>query len=247
MKNNPSITTWPPVPDELDLERNHADVWRVFLTVQPDSLQQMESTLSADESQRASRFHFEDDRARYIVAHASLRDILGRYLHCEPRDVKFSTNEYGKPFLPDNNIEFNLSHSGGYALIAVTRARKIGIDVELVREDIELENLVRRYFSPRELSEWMALPPEQRTLGFFHCWTRKEAYIKAQGLGLSLPLDGFDVSLGEPAVLRATRHDPSEAARWSLRSLDVESNYAAALAVEGNDLEFRFWDWNVSQ
>ncbi len=243
MQNNTSFTTWSPLPDELDLGPNHADVWRVFLTVQPDSLQQMESTLSADESQRASRFHFEDDRACYIVAHASLREILGRYLRCEPHDVKFSTNEYGKPFLPDHNIEFNLSHSGAYALIAVTCARKVGIDVEFIREDIELANLASRYFSPRDLSEWMALPPEQRTLGFFQCWTRKEAYIKAQGLGLSLPLDSFDVSIGEPALLRATRHDPSEAARWSLRSLAVELNYTAALAVEGNDLEYRLWDW----
>ena len=128
-------------------------------------------------------------------------------------------------------------------MIAVTRGRKVGVDVELIREGIELENLSSRNFSQMENQELMALPVEQRTLGFFACWTRKEAYIKAQGLGLSLPLDSFDVSLGESAVLRATRPDASESARWSLHSLNVESNYAAALAVEGNDFEIRCWDW----
>lgn len=268
MQNNISFTTRSPLPDDLDLGPNQVDIWRVFLTVQPDSLQQMESTLSADESQRASRFHFEEDRARYIVAHASLRKILARYLRCKPHDVKFSTNEYGKPFLiysddsakrpcgvsrldkpatkvaSTKKIEFNLSHSGAYALMAVTRARKVGIDIEIIRQDFELENLARRYFSPREISEWMALPPEQQTLGFFKCWTRKEAYIKAQGLGLSLPLDSFDVSLGEPALLRATRHNPSEASLWRMLSLDVHSDYAGAVAVQGNKLDFKFWDWN---
>lgn len=241
--------SWLTPPVDLQLHSDQADVWRVFLTVQPDSLQQMESTLSADELQRASRFHFEHDRRHYIVAHVSLRGILAGYLQTEPNQLKFSANEYGKPFLPDHNIEFNLSHSREYALIAVARGRRVGVDIELTREDIELESLATRYFSPREVSELMALPPQHRTLGFFHCWTRKEAYIKAHGLGLSLPLDSFDVSLSpnEPVTLRATRPDANEASRWSLHSLDVESNYAAALAVEGNDLEIRCWDGEINR
>lgn len=234
--------TWLTPPVDVQPDSRRVDVWRVFLDLKPDSVQRMESTLSADESQRASRFHFDKDRRRYIVAHASLREVLARYLRCKPHDLKFSANEYGKPFLPEHNVEFNLSHSGDYALIAVARGRKVGVDIELIREDIELENLAARYFSPREVSELMTLPSEGRTRGFFHCWTRKEAYIKARGLGLSLPLDSFDVSLGEPAALRATRPNADDAARWSLRSLEVESNYAAALAVEGDELEVRCWD-----
>lgn len=256
---------WIRPPENLDLATDRVDIWRVRMSSTTPS----EESLSADERQRASRFHFDIDRDRYIVAHASLRDILARYLQCEPSELKFSTNEYGKPLLTRSNdsakrpsgvsrsgkpatkvatttnIEFNLSHSGDFALIAITRGRNVGVDVELIREDIELESLARRNFSPREVSELMALPPEQRTLGFFACWTRKEAYIKARGLGLSLPLDSFDVSLApnEPAILRATRPDANESARWSLHSLGVESNYAAALAVEGNDLEIRCWDW----
>ncbi len=251
-------TAWIRPPENLDLTTDRVDVWRVRLS----STTPNEASLSAEERRRAARFHFDADRDRYIVAHASLRDILSRYLQCEPRELKFSTNEYGKPSLNRSNdfsrgfrqttevvttkdIEFNLSHSSDFALIAVTRGCKVGVDVEQIRADIELENLARRNFSPREVSELTALPPEQRTLGFFHCWTRKEAYIKAQGLGLSLPLDSFDVSLApnEQVVLRATRPDANESARWSLHSLDVESNYAAALAVEGNCLEIRCWDW----
>ncbi|MFN8386733.1 MAG: 4'-phosphopantetheinyl transferase superfamily protein [Anaerolineales bacterium] len=243
-------TTWIHPPENLDLAIDRVDVWRIHLGLTTPS----EDSLSADERQRASRFHFDTDCDRYVASHASLRDVLSRYLQCEPHDLKFSANEYGKPFLDrsndfsrSKNIEFNLSHSGDFALIAVTRGRKVGVDVEHIRADIELEDLARRNFSPREVSELMSLPLEQRARGFFNCWTRKEAYIKAQGLGLSMPLDSFDVSLGEPAALNATRPDENESARWSLHSLNVESNYAAALAVEGNGLEIRCWDWVVDR
>lgn len=239
---------WSTPPADLRLHPHRADVWRVFTNLEPDSVKSFESSLSADESQRASQFHFDRDRFRFIVAHASLRDVLGRYLRREPRQLEFSANEFGKPQFLNRDIEFNLSHSGDFALIAVARGRNVGVDVELIREAVELENLATRYFSPREVSELMVLPVEQRTIGFFNCWTRKEAYVKARGRGLSLPLDGFDVSLtpNEPAVLRVTRPDAREASHWSLRSLDVDPDYAGALAVEGRSLELRYWDWNAA-
>lgn len=253
---------WTHPPAKLDLQPHQVDIWRVSLDPSPDSVKRMESTLSADEIERASRFHFQKDRDNFIAAHGSLRQIIARYLHCEPYQLRFSTNEYGKPFLTRSNefsrlansatkvaneLEFNLSHSGNCALIAVTLEHKVGIDVERIREDKELESIAKRYFSQSEVSELMALSSEQRALGFFHCWTRKEAYIKAHGLGLSLPLDSFDVSLApnKPTILRATRPDPKEAIRWTLLSLDVHSDYAGALVVEGNDLEFRYWDGNA--
>jgi len=255
MRQNKFSSVWSPPPDDLDLQTHQVDIWRVFLDLRVDSAKLFESSLSADESQRAARFHFKADRDRFIVAHGCLRGILARYLHCEPGQLSFFTGEYGKPALVDKKIDFNLSHSGDYALVAIAHERKAGIDVECIRQDIEIENIADRYFSPREVSELMALPPEQRATAFFNCWTRKEAYIKAHGLGLSLPLDSFDVSLDEPAVLRATRPDPSQAARWTLLSLEVDSNYAGALAVEGDalsgeavskgaELEFKYWDWN---
>ena len=236
---------WLPPPDFLDMGPNQVDVWRIRLDLPPASVERLESTLSADETQRAARFRFPKGRKDYTVAHGSLRDILSRYLQCEPRQLSFSIDEYGKPRLESHPLEFNISHSGDFALIAVTRECKVGVDVELHRQDLEHEKIVHRFFSSNEIAELMALPAEQRITGFFNCWSRKEAYIKAQGLGLSLPLDSFDVSLtpNEPVILRATRPDTQEAARWSLISLDVGSGYSAAVIVEGKGVDLRLWDW----
>ncbi len=247
MQKDYSVTAWSPPSDHLDLEPNQVDVWRVFLDLSTDSVKLLESFLSEDETQRAARFHFLADRDRYIAAHGCLRDVMARYLLREPGQLNFSTNEYGKPSLDDHNLEFNLSHSGEFALIAVTRECKVGIDVERIRSDMEHESIASRFFSPNEVSELRALRPEQMELAFFHCWTRKESYIKAQGLGLSLSLDSFDVSFGpdEPIILRATRPDAQEATRWTLVSLEVDPNYAAAVAVKGQELEIRFWDWKT--
>lgn len=243
-----NIFTWSHPPVDLDLQPHQVDVWRVFLDLPVDSVKSALASLSADETQRVARFHFPADRDRFIIAHACLRRVLAHYLHCEPDQLSFSTGEYGKPILlSDKYIDFNLSHSGDYALIAVTRGRKVGVDVERFRQSVSHEGIARRYFSQREISELMALPPEERRVAFFNGWARKEAYIKAHGLGLSLPLDSFDVSLSpnEAAILRATRPDQEESARWTLMSLAVDPDYAGALAVEGQDLEFRLWDWKT--
>lgn len=239
---------WIAPPDSLNLESHHVDVWRISSALTADSVKLFFSSLSNDEKQRAARFHFPLDRDRYIVSHGSLRDILGRCLHCQPSDLAFSVNQYGKPSLTDSKLEFNLSHSNDFTLIAITQGRRIGVDVEHIRTDMELENIANRNFSKSEITELLSLPPEQREAGFFNCWTRKEAYIKAHGMGLSLSLDGFDVSLfpDQPAILRATRPDSQEATRWSLLALDVAPNYAGALAVEGSGLDVRLWDWNAS-
>jgi len=239
---------WCSPPDFLDLEPHQVDIWRISLDLPPATVKRLESTLSTDEAKRAARFYFAEGKRRHIIAHGCLRDILTRYLNCEPDQLNFSANEYGKPVLEDHELEFNLSHSGDFALIAVTQKCRVGVDVEHHRPDLEHEKIARRYFSPNEVAELMALPPGQRIIGFFNCWTRKEAYIKAHGLGLSLPLDSFDVTLipNEPATLRATRPNLEETVRWTLVSLEVGSGYAGALAVEGQDLEFRLWDWNTT-
>ena len=243
-------TNWTKPPRDLNLGTNQVDVWRIFINPTPAPMQQTESTLSADESQRAARFRFDKDRHRFTVSHFALRDILSRYLHIEPEKIKYTVGEYGKPAIEsDLNLDFNLSHSGNHALIAVARDRKVGVDVEHFRDELEIEKIARRFFSEKENAELMRLSADQQRTGFFNCWTRKEAYIKAHGLGLSLPLDSFDVSLApdEPAVLRTTRPNTQEASRWTLLSLDVGSQYAGAVAVDGKDLNFRFWDWNAIQ
>jgi len=230
----------------LELTHQQVDIWRICLDLSTDPLS---ATLSEAETQRAARFYFPVDRDHFVAAHGRLRDILARYLHSEPRRLSFTNNAYGKPFLSgvsaDSGLEFNLSHARDFALVAVTKNRQVGVDIEYMREDISREEIARRFFSERESSELLALPSEQRKAAFFYCWTRKEAYIKAHGLGLSLPLDSFDVSLapGEPAILLATRPDPHQAAHWTLKDLEVQSGYAAAVAVEGKDLDFRLWDW----
>lgn len=242
--------TWKTPPDLLNLQPHQVDIWRIHLDLGLDSVKSFESALSADEARRASSFQFDKDRNHYIVAHFSLRDVLGRYLKAEPAKLEFSIDQYGKPALLEHKLEFNLSHSGSFALVAVTQSRIIGVDVERMREGISSLVIARQYFSPAEVAEFDAVPVEQRETAFFTCWTRKEAFIKAKGLGLSLPLDSFDVSLtpNEPAILRAVRPYPQEAARWKLHSLDVAPRYAGAVAVEytdakNQDLEFRLWDW----
>ena len=248
MQKDTSDVTWSHPPDDPALQVHLVDIWRVTLDLSNDSVNFLGSSLSVEESKRASRFHFQVDRDRFIVAHGCLRDILGRYLRCEPHRINIITGDYGKPaLLSDAGFEFNLSHSGEYALIAIARGHRLGIDVERIRPEIELERMARRYFSAGEFSELMALPPDQRDVGFFNCWTRKEAYIKAQGLGLSLRLDSFDVSLtpSGSTILRATRPEPQEADHWTLLSINVAPGYAGALAVRGPGLEFRYWDWNA--
>ncbi len=250
--NSPPTSIWLIPPLDLDLQSQHVDIWRAHLDLSDNYLELLETTLSDDENQRAARLYFQGDRDRFIAAHGCLRDILARYLHCEPGQLSFSAGSNGRPGLSANSfdagIEFNLTHSGTYALVAVTWERKVGVDLECIRQGLSPENIAERYFSQGEVSELMALPTDQREAAFFKCWTRKEAYMKATGLGLSLPLDSFDVSLNpnEPAILRATRPDPQEVARWSLLSLEVDSGYASAVAVEGQGLEFRLWDWEMN-
>jgi 4'-phosphopantetheinyl transferase len=233
----------------MELQAHQVDLWRARLDLARDQLDSMEPVLSKEEAERAARFHFPMDRDRFIAAHAFLRDILSRYLHCRPEDITFSVNKYGKPIVEDHKLEFNLSHSGDYAVIALTPEHRVGADVERIRQGISSTVIARQYFSEAEVAELQALPLEQREVAFFTCWTRKEAYIKAQGLGLSLALESFDVSLSphEPAMIRATRPDPQEAGRWTLVSLDIDPQYKAAAAVQGRDFEFGLWDWNLKR
>ncbi|HUG34074.1 MAG TPA: 4'-phosphopantetheinyl transferase superfamily protein [Anaerolineales bacterium] len=241
-----SESTWSLHPEDWDVQLHQVDIWRIHLNLSIDPVKPHESVLSAEETQRAAGFHFPRDRNRFILAHRAMREILAQYLNCRPEQLDFSTNEYGKPSLSDRNLQFNLSHSGTFALLAVSPLHKVGIDVEQARLEVEIESLGRRFFSQSEYSELMVVPREQRVAAFYRYWTLKEAYIKAQGLGLSLPLDSFDVSLTskKSVNLKATRPDPNEAYRWTLLSLEVDPDYAGAVAVENNSPEFRHWDWN---
>ncbi|MDQ3652238.1 MAG: 4'-phosphopantetheinyl transferase superfamily protein [Acidobacteriota bacterium] len=247
-----SDTPWSSPPERLILGHNEVHVWRAALNTKESSIQSLRRTLSADERARAERFHFQNDRDHFIVARGLLRAILGRYLNVDPSQLCFSYSFYGKPSLAressGDDLSFNLSHAGELALYAITRGREIGIDVERIRADFANEQIAERFFSLREVAALRTLPKNIQPQGFFNCWTRKEAYIKARGEGLSLPLDQFEVSLvpGEPAALLRTSGsgDHQEASRWSLREVVAPAaSYVAAVAVEGDDWQLKYWQW----
>jgi 4'-phosphopantetheinyl transferase len=224
-------------------------IWRVDLNQDRSTTETLTSLLSADELRRASKYYFQRESDRFVVARGVLRTILGSYLLLSPLEIGFSFNRYGKPALhqrlDEDLLRFNVAHSGTIALFAFTRGREIGIDVEYVQENSASLELAEHFFSPTEASILSALAPHSRTLAFFDCWTRKEAYIKARGEGLSHPLNRFTVSVtpGFPAALLTTDDDPKEAARWMLMDLFLGHEYRAALAVEGELAGFDCWQW----
>lgn len=240
---------WRPAPERLRLGRGDVHAWRARYDVRGSSLGELQQILSADERERAARFRFPKDRNCFVAARGLLRVILGRYLDADPRELRFGYTTHGKPFLTTQSaadpLRFNLSHSDGLILYAITRGREIGIDVERVRSDLADEGIAERFFSPREVAELRGLPKHLRGKAFFACWTRKEAYIKARGEGLTFPLDQFEVSLvpGGTAALLTTRPDAEEASHWSLRHLDPAPGYVGALAVAGRDCRLRCWQW----
>ncbi len=229
----------------VSLLENEVHLWRIDLEAVAPAESRWRGVLSPDEVARANRFHFARDRQNYTATRALLRTVLGRYVRCDPKTLKFVYSNRDKPSLGESydagRVQFNVSHSGARALLAFARGREVGVDVERIRNNLDPEALARRYFSPAEQKALAGLSPSERCRGFFRCWTRKEAYIKAHGAGLSLPLNSFDVSLspGEQYGLLATRPDGDEAALWWLREVGAGNGYEAALCVMGNGWELK--------
>jgi 4'-phosphopantetheinyl transferase len=194
--------------------------------------------LSDAERQRASRFAFDRDRRRFIVARARLRQLLAVRLGVRPESVEFAYGAHGKPALArrfaDSDLRFNVSHCDDVAVYALSSGRTIGIDVEALRVLGGADDIAARYFSRRENATYCSLDPRDRLLGFFNCWTRKEAFIKGLGDGLSMPLDHFDVSLapGEPAKILRVDNTPGDDSGWSLDSFSPAPGYVAAIASQ---------------
>ena len=245
-----SPVPWPLPPPRLRPARDEVHVWRVVLDHRPSCVEALLLFLAGDERARADRFRFERDRGRFVVGRATLRQLLGRYLGRAPEALSFRYGERGKPDLAweaeaSPPLRFNVSHSHGLALHAVTLDRHLGVDLERIETRFQ-EDIAERFFSRHEVATLRALPVEQQTAAFFTCWTRKEAYVKAKGDGLSFALDRFAVSLDEPATLLHTQDDPREAARWRLATLRPGSDFAAALAVAGSDWRLECWEWATS-
>jgi 4'-phosphopantetheinyl transferase len=240
--------SWVAAPDDPVPSQNQVHVWRTSLDRPDQQMQYLESLLSPDERTRAERFRFQRDRKRFCVARGVLRVILGRYLRITPGHVQFRYEPSGKPCLAESQssegIHFSLAHSGGWTLYAFVLGRRVGIDLEYVRPLPDIELIATSFFSALEQDTLRRLPIDQQCEAFYNAWTRKEAYLKALGCGLSYPLDQFDVSLvpGELACLRGVRGYPEEPSRWSLAAFTPHPRYVAALAVEGQDWRLSCWD-----
>ncbi len=233
---------WLNPPDSLSLSVGEVHVWRIGLDQADELLKHFQGTLDPDETDRANRFRFEKHRRHFVIEHGFLRDVLGRYLQVRPGELSFSFNAYGKPVLTDHeSLRFNMSHSHELAVVAVARDKELGVDVEHIRADFASEDIAKRFFSRNEVESFNGLPKEDQVAAFFRCWSRKEAYIKAIGKGLSQPLEGFDVTLapGEPAAL--LRADVEDKLIWTLTDIDVGPDYASALAAEGTVSEMFCW------
>jgi 4'-phosphopantetheinyl transferase len=198
------------------------------LDVDPSERMKYGAMLLPEELERAGRFYFPTDAERYIVRRGKLRELLASRLGCRPRDVPLSCNSFGKPSVKGTDLRFNLSHSSGVAFYVFARDAEIGCDIEWRRSEFACEGVAERFFSARELQSLRTVPPRRWVEAFFNCWTRKEAFIKALGFGVSYPLKAFDVSLapGEPAALL---RGPIG---WLLHSSEPLEGLQAAIAVK---------------
>lgn len=227
------------------LAENEVCLWSIHLDKIAQAEPRWRTLLSKEELTRADRFHFIQDRQTFTATRALLRIILASYIGCEPAVVTIGYSEKGKPLLGPKHqgtgLQFSVSHSGARALLAFAKLREVGVDVELIRNNLDCKSLSRRYFSPAEQTALAALQGSDLCKGFFRCWTRKEAYVKARGMGLALPLHDFDVSInpGEQRILLATRPHPHEASQWSLCEVELGDGYAAALCVRGHDWKLK--------
>lgn len=227
-------------------------VWKGDLDLSTDLVAKLYRLLSKEECEKANKFYRVKDRNRFIIGRGTLRNILSAYLSLSPSELQFSYNKYGKPSIltsqNQNNLSFNLSHSNDRALFAITRSRRIGVDIEYIREDFASLDIAERFFSKSEVEVLKSLPVEQRVNAFFNCWSRKEAYIKAIGMGVSFPLDKFTVSLQpdvEPALLKVDANE-NEAVQWKMYKLNIGEHYAAALIVENLPVDLSSFEWTTT-
>lgn len=212
------------LPPSLEFPGRIVHVWPVRTAASKDVISRLERVLAPDERDRAARFRLGHLRDSFVVARGALRIMLGRYLNTSAAGIQFHYGSKGKPALAASSpLHFNASHSGGLAVFAFTAGCEIGVDVEQIRPLPDMQNVAARFFCREEAAELMSLTAGQREHAFFLCWTRKEAYIKATGDGLSAPLDDFRVTLqpGQPARFIHIAHDVNAAKEWSLSNIEL--------------------------
>lgn len=241
--------TWAPAPRVPQLQTDEVHVWSVLLAVGDELTKQLSEHLSPNELERASRYLADQHRRRFIVSRARQREILARYLNASPVRLRFRYEPLGKPVLDtpfrNNRLRFNLSNSGDVALLAVGLDEELGVDVERVRDFSNLEPFSERYFSQQECAVLHSQSSAERLAAFFHCWTRKEAILKATGKGLTSPLDQVIVSIapGEPSRVLSIDGDSDKAAEWWLAALAPVAGYVGAVARRSAAPWLRCWQF----
>jgi len=229
------------------IDENAIHIWLIDVAQQQPHLDDLFQALSTEEQTSANRFKFSQDAHSFIASHAILRLLLSRYLAIQPQHISFQQNQYGKPFLTQKTeIEFNLSHTKNYALIAINKNEPVGIDIEYTkRNKMGYLDLAKRFFSAYEHTTLQSLPKAQQTLGFYHAWTRKEAFIKAIGQGIAFNLNQFDVTLAPqtPTQLLAIQGSTEKAQHWQLESFYPVEDYCGAIAWKGKPKTLKFYQW----
>ncbi len=228
---------WRLAPSAVSLPDKAVHLWLVRLDLGSAHISNCRCLLSSSEIGRSEQFRHGRDSNRFIAARSSLRIILGRYLELPPDELEFRCTQYGKPELAkgcaEADLRFNVSHSEDYALYGITRAQEIGVDIEHVKTIPEANQMAGHFFSPNEKSSLDGLSSGELPRGFFRYWTRKEAFIKARGQGLSFPLDRLDVSTISGETGSGLIEDSGQESHWSLLDLSPAPGYVAAVVVDG--------------
>jgi len=241
---------WRTAPVDITSPCDRIDVWKVDLNSAELSGVALPDALAPDEIERARRFHFDRDRVGFVACRTALRDILARYLQVPSGEIRFAYEKHGKPEIAathnPSGLRFNLSHSAGLAVIAVSTGRAVGVDIEKLGPKPECLEIARRFFSAREYQALSAVGENERPRAFFACWTRKEAFVKAIGDGLSFGLSDFTVAVtpDAPAAIEEITADPSAILPWALANLHPEDGYCGALAFEKAPCQIERWQWN---
>lgn len=230
---------WQTAPTKLALSAHDLHLWRIHIDVDESVLKHLKSYLSIDELERAARFRFPIHQKRFIVARGALRQILSSYLKLDPQSLQFSYQEHGKPYLADYNIHFNLSHSAAIAVCVVTRQGEVGVDIEQC-ETIYQAGIAERFFSRTEFQVLQTLPFNQRAQGFYQIWAKKEALVKAWGIGILAALQDFSVSVTHitDSINRPGRVNEC----WQVTSFSAAEDYQAAYALQQTPHKVYYWE-----
>jgi 4'-phosphopantetheinyl transferase len=243
------LLVWEQAPSSLSLEPSELHLWRIGLRQAEWIRDSCRQVLDADEAERAARFHFLADRDRFLIAHGAIRHILAAYLNIAPKAVRFTYGRQGKPELAseDLDLRFNLSHSSDLAIAAFVRGTCVGVDIEWVRTNVSCMEIAERYFSAEEIARLENVPTDQQREAFFDIWTRKEAYVKACGGGLSVPLNSFAMPFGsveQPVPFQTTGAKSDEITSGTMYVLAPLPGYKAAAIVESQQaFRVRYWEW----